>query len=63
MDAPEDEIDIKLQKISADLIADFERSLALLLYKKGSSGTRSAHTLRTHVRTRDLARLSAVSLR
>ncbi len=37
MDAPEDDLDIKLQKISSDLIADFDRSLLPLLRKSDGS--------------------------
>ncbi|EGO59755.1 hypothetical protein NEUTE1DRAFT_80139 [Neurospora tetrasperma FGSC 2508] len=38
MDAPEDDLDIKLQKISNDLIADFDTSLVPFLRKQNGSG-------------------------
>ena len=41
MDAPEADFDIKLQKISADLLEDFDRSLPHFLWKPdGHGGTR-----------------------
>ncbi|KAH0427822.1 beta-tubulin cofactor d [Colletotrichum camelliae] len=45
MDAHEDDSDIKLQRISTDLIADFSRSIPVLLRKS------DGHTLRSRVRT------------
>ncbi|KAK3491844.1 tubulin folding cofactor D C terminal-domain-containing protein [Neurospora crassa] len=54
MDAPEDDLDIKLQKISNDLIADFDTSLVPFLRKpNGSGGT----VVRSRVRSRELERI------
>ncbi|KAJ2905436.1 hypothetical protein MKZ38_005534 [Zalerion maritima] len=54
MDATDEEQDIQLQKISADLIVDFDRSLTPFLRKQdGSGGTR----LRSRVRAREANRL------
>ncbi|KAL0471618.1 tubulin folding cofactor D C terminal domain-containing protein [Neurospora intermedia] len=54
MDAPEDDLDIKLQKISNDLIADFDTSLIPFLRKQnGSGGT----VVRSRVRSRELERI------
>ncbi|KAK1755811.1 tubulin folding cofactor D C terminal-domain-containing protein [Echria macrotheca] len=54
MDAPEEDLDIKLQKISGDLITEFDRSLPLLLRKPdGAGGT----VVRSRVRTRETQRL------
>lgn len=54
MDAPEDDLDIKLQKISADLITDFDRSLLPYLRKAdGAGGT----VVRSRVRSSETARL------
>ncbi|KAF9881856.1 beta-tubulin cofactor d [Colletotrichum karsti] len=53
MDAHEDDSDIKLQKISTDLIADFSRSLPLFLRKP------DGQTLRNRVRTSETARLTS----
>lgn len=56
MDAPEDDLDIKLQKISNDLIADFDASLVPFLRKpNGSGGT----VVRSRVRSRELERIIA----
>jgi len=56
MDAPEDDLDIKLQKISGDLIADFDRSLPLLLRKSdGAGGSR----IRSKATWRETGRLIA----
>lgn len=50
MDAPEADFDVKLQKISADLIADLDRSLTTFLRKPdGQGGTR----IRSFVRARE----------
>jgi hypothetical protein len=38
MDAPEVELDIKLQKVSGDLVTEFERSLGPFLRKSDGSG-------------------------
>lgn len=51
MDAPEDDLDIKLQKISGDLIADFDRSLGKFL-RRPQDGT-----VRSRVRSRETERL------
>lgn len=56
MDAPEDELDIKLQKISGDLIADFNKSLLPFLRKQDGAGK---SPVRSHVRTREATRLTA----
>ena len=50
MDASEDDLDIKLQKISGDLIGDFDRSLPRFL-RKGDGFVRS------RVRNREAGRL------
>jgi hypothetical protein len=59
MDAPEEDVDIKLQKASAELIADFDRSLGPFLRKPdGAGGT----LVRWRVRSRETERLiSSVS--
>ncbi|KAF4435831.1 hypothetical protein F53441_13426 [Fusarium austroafricanum] len=55
MDAPEADIDIKLQKISADLLGDFDRSLPNFLWKPdGHGGTR----VRSRVRAKEIFRLT-----
>lgn len=54
MDAPEDDLDIKLQKISADLITDFDKSLGPFLRKQNASGN---SPVRPRVRTRETDRL------
>ncbi|KAM0563508.1 hypothetical protein ACHAPJ_001229 [Fusarium lateritium] len=55
MDAPEADIDIKLQKISADLLGDFDRSLPHFLWKPdGHGGTR----VRSRVRAKETWRLT-----
>ncbi|KAI6759479.1 hypothetical protein HG530_010159 [Fusarium avenaceum] len=55
MDAPEADIDIKLQKISADLLGDFDRSLHQFLWKPdGHGGTR----VRSRVRAKEIFRLT-----
>lgn len=51
MDAPEDDRDIKLQKVSSDFIADFDRSLPAFLRKPDGQ-------LRSRVRNRETARLT-----
>lgn len=56
MDAPEEDLDIKLQKISGDLIADFDRALPPFLRKPdGAGGT----VVRSRVRTRETHRFIA----
>ncbi|KAJ4294791.1 hypothetical protein N0V88_005025 [Collariella sp. IMI 366227] len=50
MDAPEEDLDIKLQKISSDLIADFDKSLPHFLRKPDGA-------VRSRVRTRETERL------
>jgi hypothetical protein len=55
MDAPEADFDIKLQKISADLLGDFDRSLPNFLWKPdGHGGTR----VRSRVRAKEIFRLT-----
>ncbi|KAH6710491.1 small nuclear ribonucleoprotein [Verticillium dahliae] len=51
-DAPEDDRDVKLQKASSDLIADFDRSLTPFLRKPNGE-------LRTRVRISETARLTS----
>ncbi|WDK11519.1 beta-tubulin cofactor d [Colletotrichum graminicola] len=53
MDAQEDDSDIKLQRVSSDLIADFSRSLPLFLRKPDGK------TFRTRVRVSETARLTS----
>ncbi|QPC72841.1 hypothetical protein HYE68_003593 [Fusarium pseudograminearum] len=55
MDAPEADVDIKLQKISADLLEDFDRSLPHFLWKPdGHGGT----VVRSRVRAKEIFRLT-----
>uniref|UniRef100_A0A0D2XWE0 Uncharacterized protein n=1 Tax=Fusarium oxysporum (strain Fo5176) TaxID=660025 RepID=A0A0D2XWE0_FUSOF len=55
MDVPEADFDIKLQKISADLLGDFDRSLPSFLWKPdGHGGTR----VRSRVRAKEIFRLT-----
>ncbi|KAL2266891.1 hypothetical protein VTJ83DRAFT_4168 [Remersonia thermophila] len=54
MDAPEQDLDIKLHKISGDLIADFDRSLPRFLRKNDGAG---GSVVRSRVRTRETDRL------
>ncbi|KAL2260797.1 hypothetical protein VTK26DRAFT_5110 [Humicola hyalothermophila] len=56
MDAAEDDLDVKLQKISGDLIADFDRSLRPFLRKQDGAGGAS---VRSRVRARETGRLVA----
>lgn len=59
MDVPEADIDIKLQKISADLLSDFDRSLPHFLWKPdGHGGTR----VRSRVRAKETFRLTSALL-
>ena len=59
MDAPEDDLDIKLQKIAGDLIADFDKSLRPFLRKKDGTGR---SPVRSRVQARETERLvSSVS--
>ncbi|KAF5022270.1 hypothetical protein F66182_5709 [Fusarium sp. NRRL 66182] len=59
MDSPEADLDIKLQKISADLLGDFDRSLPHFLYKSdGHGGTR----VRSRVRAKETDRLTSTLL-
>lgn len=53
MDAPEEDLDIKLQKVSADLISDFDSSLISFLRKPSG-------VVRSRVRTRETERLIGV---
>ena len=55
MDAPEDDLDIKLQKISNDLITDFDTSLVPFLRKQHGSG--GGTLVRSRVRSRELDRI------
>jgi len=54
MDAPEEDLDIKLQKISRDLIDDFDKSLPFFLRKGGKLGV---NTVRSRVQQRETERL------
>ncbi|KAK4225088.1 tubulin-specific chaperone D [Podospora fimiseda] len=54
MDAPEEDLDIKLQKVSGDLIKDFDSSLPQFLRKSTNS------LVRSRVRTREAERLIAL---
>jgi len=58
MDAPEEDSDIKLQKVSSDLIADFDRSLVPFLRKHDHASGRAL--VRSRVRARETDRLVAV---
>ncbi|KAF7562487.1 hypothetical protein G7046_g1632 [Stylonectria norvegica] len=56
MDVPEADFDIKLQKISADLLGDFDRSLPDFLWKSdGHGGSR----VRSRVRAKEIFRLTS----
>jgi tubulin-specific chaperone D len=56
MDAPEEDLDIKLQKISGDLLGAFDNALVPFLRKSdGHGGTEP----RSRVRSRDLHGLIA----
>lgn len=52
MDVPEDESDIKLQRVSGELIAAFDQCLEPFLRKSDGSGR-----VRSRVRTRDASHL------
>lgn len=54
MDAPDEEQDVKLQQMSHDLIADFDRSLLPYLRKPTGNGET---TIRSRVRVRETTRL------
>ncbi|KAK1973954.1 beta-tubulin cofactor d [Colletotrichum cereale] len=56
MDAQEDDSDVKLQRVSSDLIADFSRSLPLFLRKPDGK------TLRARVRVSETTRLTSTLL-
>ncbi|KAF4980770.1 hypothetical protein FZEAL_3284 [Fusarium zealandicum] len=56
MDAPEADIDIKLQKISADLLGDFDRSLPHFLWKPDGHGS---SRVRSRVRAKEIFRLTS----
>ena len=60
MDAPEEDLDIKLQKISGDLIADLDKSLRPFL-RTPKQQQQQQHdgkkTVRSRVRTRETERL------
>ncbi|KAI5463469.1 tubulin folding cofactor D C terminal-domain-containing protein [Mariannaea sp. PMI_226] len=59
MDAPEADFDVKLQKISADLLSDFDRSLHGFLWKlDGHGGSR----VRSRVRSKEVFRLTSTLL-
>ncbi|KAF7544693.1 hypothetical protein G7Z17_g9747 [Cylindrodendrum hubeiense] len=59
MDAPEADLDIKLQKISGDLLGDFDRSLRDFLWKPdGHGGSR----VRSRVRAKEIFRLTSTEL-
>ncbi len=52
MDAPEEDFDIKLQRISADLLGDFDRSLLPFLRKSDGS-------VRARATWREMGRLTS----
>ncbi|KAK3352389.1 tubulin folding cofactor D C terminal-domain-containing protein [Lasiosphaeria hispida] len=54
MDAPEEDLDIKLQKISSDLIVEFGKSLSPFLRREDGAGQT---VVRSRVRTRETDRL------
>ncbi|KAL1835150.1 hypothetical protein VTK73DRAFT_6155 [Phialemonium thermophilum] len=58
-DAAEEELDIKLQKIAGDLIADFDRSLPPYLRKPDGAG---GSVVRARVRCRETDRLVSLPL-
>ena len=58
MDVTEIDFDIKLQKVSADLITDFDLGLASFLRKPDKQGELR---IRSHVRYRETYRLTNVS--
>ncbi|KAK3900588.1 tubulin folding cofactor D C terminal-domain-containing protein [Staphylotrichum tortipilum] len=63
MDAPEEDLDIKLQKISGDLIAEFDKSLRVFLRKPARDGaSASLPPVRSRVRTRETDRLISTLL-
>ena len=51
MDAPEADVDITLQKVSADLISDFDRFLPTFLRKPEANGS---SRVRSRVRAREV---------
>ena len=55
MDAAEFDLDIKLQKVSGELIADFDRSLRSLLRKADGGGS---PRIRSWVRAHEVFRLT-----
>jgi hypothetical protein len=55
MDVPEADFDIKLQKISGDLISEIDKLLPNLFHKHDSSG---ALKVRPRVRAREVDRLT-----
>ena len=64
MDAPEDDLDIKLQKASADLISDFDKSLPPFLRRPdGAGGTVVRSRVRTHETQRLVSTVSEDTLR
>ncbi|KAK4189308.1 tubulin-specific chaperone D [Podospora australis] len=64
MDAPEEDLDIKLQKISGDLINEFDASLIPFLRiinsKTQTSSGNATTTVRSRVRSRDSNRLASL---
>lgn len=52
MDAPEEDLDIKLQRVSGELITAFDQRLEPFLRKSDGSGQ-----VRSRVRTRDASHL------
>jgi len=64
MDAPEEDYDIKLQKISGDLIAEFDKKLPSFLRKPKPNPSQNVETaatsvIRTRVKTREMHALMA----
>lgn len=64
MDAPEEDLDIKLQRVSGELIAAFDQRLKAFLWKPDGSG---ASRVRSRVRAREafhlMSNVSETSLR
>lgn len=54
MDAPEDDLDIKLQRVSGELIAAFDQRLKSLFWKTDASGVAR---IRSRVRAREVHHL------
>ncbi|EFX05880.1 tubulin-specific chaperone [Grosmannia clavigera kw1407] len=53
MDAADEDADVRLQKVSNDLLSEFDGALGSFLRRPGSKKTETDSTLRTHVRARE----------